>query len=496
MDNLAVVIRMERSAPLRLPLTSQTRQSHVRLAGVAGLLCVLLVAGGCKNGFLDPTEMGGFHKRALLVKILPRLDTQFEEPNVEFANATAVRPEDLVAQSGDYSLGPNDLVSVTITDLVAPQVQSTETKRVSESGTVSLPLVGPVRATGLTEAQFETAVQQVYADRGLIRNAQVSVTVIEARNRTYSVYGSVGRPGQYAINQSDFRLTDAVLQAGDVTNINIDYVYVIRKLKHEPGADGAAAPGAPTTRPNQDILVPRSRADEAADADRAALARLMTEGQDPPAVTDPGTRPADMEGRVITVEGQPVPADPSAPAQPPATDAAAADAPDAAFEFQPPPEPTDIRVIRVPWEELRNQGARKYNIVIRPHDEIFIPLPQIGVYYMGGHIARTGVYSLSGNKVTLKQAVIAAGMLDQLAIPQRTQVVRRLPGRNEEVFATVDLAKIFAGEAPDFYLKGDDQIMVGTSPLAPFIAAVRNGFRVTYGFGFLYDRNYAPVETN
>ena len=33
---------------------------------------------------------------------------------------------------------------------------------------------------------------------------------------------------------------------------------------------------------------------------------------------------------------------------------------------------------------------------------------------------------------------------------------------------------------------------IGTNALAPFIAAIRNGFRFTYGFGFLYDRNFAP----
>ena len=32
---------------------------------------------------------------------------------------------------------------------------------------------------------------------------------------------------------------------------------------------------------------------------------------------------------------------------------------------------------------------------------------------------------------------------------------------------------------------------VGTNALAPFLAAIRNGFRVTYGFGFLYDKNFA-----
>ena len=201
------------------------------------------------------------------------------------------------------------------------------------------------------------------------------------------------------------------------------------------------------------------------------------------------TQSGDQEGRIITIEGQPVQLDregrpileprqgePTATTEP--------------FEFNEPAEPTDVRVIRVPVQEMLN-GQFKYNIIIRPNDLIFVPNPVIGEYYMAGHVARVGVYSLSGRKITLKQAVVSAGMLDQLAIPQRTEIIRRIPGRNEEVFVRVDLAKISAGELPDFYLKPDDVIHVGTNAIAPFLASLRNGFRLTYGFGFLYDRNYA-----
>ncbi len=110
---------------------------------------------------------------------------------------------------------------------------------------------------------------------------------------------------------------------------------------------------------------------------------------------------------------------------------------------------------------------------------------------MGGHVARPGVYSLTARNITLKQAIISAGMLDQLAVPTRTDVIRRL-SKNQEVFVRVDLEKIFAGMEPDILLKPDDQVMVGTNAGATFLAAFRNSFRLTYGFGFLYDRNYAP----
>ncbi len=60
----------------------------------------------------------------------------------------------------------------------------------------------------------------------------------------------------------------------------------------------------------------------------------------------------------------------------------------------------------------------------------------------------------------------------------------------------MDLDKIFAGHAPDIYLKPNDSIMVGTNMIAPFLSALRGAFRITYGFGFLYDRNFSVTNPN
>jgi hypothetical protein len=235
---------------------------------------------------------------------------------------------------------------------------------------------------------------------------------------------------------------------------------------------------------------------------------LLTQPADMPA-TQPASQPeqpGDLEGRNTMIEGRPVPtAQPEPIAPPPAGEPmqpmmpAAEPMPtttEGGFQFEPPAVPTDVRVIKVPYQQLNDNGDMRYNIVIRPGDIIWVPNPVIGEYYMGGHVQRVGVYSLTARKITLKQAVVGAGMLDQLAIPQRTQIVRRLEGQDREVFTTVDLAKIFAGEQPDIYLKPEDNVMVGTNFVAPFIAAVRNGFRITYGFGFLYDRNYFDTNNN
>jgi protein involved in polysaccharide export with SLBB domain len=163
-----------------------------------------------------------------------------------------------------------------------------------------------------------------------------------------------------------------------------------------------------------------------------------------------------------------------------------------AFEFNNPMGGENVRVIRVPITDLKN-GDLKYNIVILPQDLIMIPNPTIGNYWVAGHVQRTGVYSLTGQKITIKQAIDGAGGFDALAIPARTEVIRRI-GKDKEVFAVVNMDKVFAGQQPDVFLKPNDTVRVGTAFWAPFLAAARNGFRMTYGFGFLYDRNYAPEQ--
>jgi len=95
--------------------------------------------------------------------------------------------------------------------------------------------------------------------------------------------------------------------------------------------------------------------------------------------------------------------------------------------------------------------------------------------------------------MTLKQAIAAAGGLGPLAWPKRVEVVRRI-GKDKEETVMVDLEKIARGEQPDFFIKPNDWINVGTHPTARWLAVLRNSFRATYGFGFIYDRNFADRD--
>ena len=147
------------------------------------------------------------------------------------------------------------------------------------------------------------------------------------------------------------------------------------------------------------------------------------------------------------------------------------------------------RLIKIPTDKLMAGDAR-YNIAIRPGDAIYVPVDVIGEFCVMGNVVRQGYIPITGRPLTLKMAIAAAGGLGPLAYPKRCEVTRRI-GRKKEETVMVDLDKIANGELPDFFIKPNDLINVGTHSTSRWRAVLRNAFRASYGFGFVYDRNFA-----
>jgi protein involved in polysaccharide export with SLBB domain len=111
-----------------------------------------------------------------------------------------------------------------------------------------------------------------------------------------------------------------------------------------------------------------------------------------------------------------------------------------------------------------------------------------------GNVARPGVYAFGGREITIKQAIAANGGFSQLAWPARCEIIRREKGTDKQITIPVNLDRIFAGLEDDVLLRDDDIVNVGTDVLAPFLFVIRNSFRATYGFGFVYYRNFADKD--
>ena len=150
------------------------------------------------------------------------------------------------------------------------------------------------------------------------------------------------------------------------------------------------------------------------------------------------------------------------------------------------------RVIAVDLKKLE-AGDPRMNIIICDNDIVQVPTLGFKEFYVIGEVARPGAFDLRGRHVTVKQAIAAAGNLGALSWPNNSMLIRRI-GRDQEQFQQLKLQDIMSGKEPDIFLKPDDVIAVGSYWAAPFLAVWRNAFRMTYGFGFIYDRNYSVSD--
>ena len=109
-------------------------------------------------------------------------------------------------------LSAGDLVAVSVFDV--PEFE--KHVRVTDQGSVRLPLVGALFVAGLTPGEAEQTVSAALAAGGFMQNAQVSVEVDQYASAEISVSGQVQHPGSYPVT-TPRDLMDVVSQAGGLT---------------------------------------------------------------------------------------------------------------------------------------------------------------------------------------------------------------------------------------------------------------------------------------
>jgi polysaccharide export outer membrane protein len=147
-------------------------------------------------------------------------------------------PPILPAAAGPYRLGTGDLVRI----IVYGNRELTGSFAVGDDGTVSLPLAGPVPASGHDSNGLAGTIAARLESRGMMRAPSVAVEV--ERYRPIFLLGEVTKPGQYPY-EPGMTVIAAVSVAGGYTYRAIHaYVGVLRQT---PGGlvTGRAVPDDP-----------------------------------------------------------------------------------------------------------------------------------------------------------------------------------------------------------------------------------------------------------
>ena len=128
----------------------------------------------------------------------------------------------------NYVLGPNDQILIR-----APQAEEINDKpfRVDSEGSINLPMVGRVRAGGMTVQELES--ELVKRLREFIREPQVIITVIQFRSEPVFFVGAFRAPGIYPL-QGRRTLVEMLSSIGGLQPNASRHIKVTRRAEYGP----------------------------------------------------------------------------------------------------------------------------------------------------------------------------------------------------------------------------------------------------------------------
>lgn len=132
----------------------------------------------------------------------------------------------------NYVLGPDDQITVRVLDLEEfgeGTVGKERAFRIDLRGNVNLPMVGRLKAAGLTVEQFEgTLVEKLTV---YLKNPTVTVSVIEYKSQPISVVGLVTSPGVHQL-QGRKSLLEVISLAGGLKQEAGHQIKITRKIEY------------------------------------------------------------------------------------------------------------------------------------------------------------------------------------------------------------------------------------------------------------------------
>jgi polysaccharide export outer membrane protein len=159
-----------------------------------------------------------------------------------------------------YVIGAEDVLSIDVWH--EPEISQVEAVR--SDGKITLPLIGAIRASGMTPGALSVEIQHKLS--AYIQRPKVAVIIRQAKSQHFYIMGDVLRPGTYSLGSS-MNVLDAIAVAGGFGEFaNRSRIYVLRRL---PNGNSerirfnykAAVQGKPrylnlTLRPGDTIIVP------------------------------------------------------------------------------------------------------------------------------------------------------------------------------------------------------------------------------------------------
>jgi polysaccharide export outer membrane protein len=134
--------------------------------------------------------------------------------------------------------------------------------------------------------------------------------------------------------------------------------------------------------------------------------------------------------------------------------------------------------VPIDLEEL-SRGKQELNIPLQPGDVLHVP--KANSYYVGGQVAKPGLYPLR-QRTTIQQGIFAAGGVTEVAAWGDIRLYRAKPDGEREVIR-VDLDEVEAGKQEPPALQKQDVVIVGKHYGKATLIGIRDFVRGMFSMG-------------
>ncbi len=127
---------------------------------------------------------------------------------------------------GVYTVGMDDVLEIqmpTIITAVSPKTYNEQKKqiepylcRVSDAGTITMPILGEINVDGKTLAQIEAELVGGYYPKYIVDRPSVVCSVKEYHLKNITVVGAVIQPGVYQLRSNELSLVTVLMKAGGI----------------------------------------------------------------------------------------------------------------------------------------------------------------------------------------------------------------------------------------------------------------------------------------
>jgi len=144
---------------------------------------------------------------------------------------------------GAYRIVPDDVLELTMPTILrivtaeSPEVPEQVTPyvcRVSERGTITLPVVGEIEVGEKSLAEIESAIIDMYYPQYAVTRPSVFARVLEYKTAKVSITGAVKKPGLYELRSDKKSLVSLLMEAGGIIDEGAALIRIIRPEEIAP----------------------------------------------------------------------------------------------------------------------------------------------------------------------------------------------------------------------------------------------------------------------